>query len=51
MVSAHRCNSCESVLQTIDSQISKANQYKENQQKLKLQVEQQVSEPVSHPHT
>ncbi|KAK2181311.1 hypothetical protein NP493_403g00021 [Ridgeia piscesae] len=37
------CNSCESVLQTIDSQISKANQYKENQQKLKLQVEQEVA--------
>lgn len=37
------CNNCESVLQTIDSQISKANQYKENQQKLTLQVEQEVA--------
>ena len=38
-----RCSGCEVVLQGIESQISKANQYKETQTKLKQQVETDVS--------
>lgn len=37
------CNGCESVLQVIEAQISKANQYKDHQNNMKQKVETEVS--------
>lgn len=38
-----RCNGCEAVLQSIELQITKANQNKENNIRIKQQMEQEVN--------
>lgn len=42
-VSSLRCTGCEAVLSGIEEQVSRANQYRESQLKVKVQVETEVS--------
>lgn len=42
-----RCAGCEAVLCGIEEQVSRANQYRESQLKVKVQVETEVSMSVT----